>query len=200
SLFGYCIEKHEMLLVYEFLSNKSLDKILYGPARQQELSWTQRYIIIEGIGRGLMYLHEDSSGYMAPEYAMQGIMSAKSDVFSYGVLVLEIITRRRPYEDLIKFVWRHWRQGNVTQLVDDRPADEHGKQEMLRCIHIGLLCVQDEAQLRPRMAAVVHMLKSRPMTLASPTEPLFEVPGERPRVAAFEPSIIEASMSSLEPS
>ncbi|TVU02148.1 hypothetical protein EJB05_52373, partial [Eragrostis curvula] len=239
-LFGYCIEKHEMLLVYEFLRNKSLDKILYGPARQQELSWTQRYSIIEGIGRGLMYLHEDSRlkiihrdlkpgnilldadmnpkisdfglaklltidssvkntrhnagtyGYMAPEYAMQGIVSAKSDVFSYGVLVLEIITRRRPQ------VWRHWHQGNVTQLVDDCPADEHGKQEMLRCIHIGLLCVQDDAQLRPRMAAVIHMLKSRPMTLASPSEPLFEVPGERPRVAALEPSVNKASISHSE--
>ncbi|TVU20001.1 hypothetical protein EJB05_36187, partial [Eragrostis curvula] len=96
-------------------------------------------------------------------------------------------------------VWRNWREGNVPQLVDGCPADEHGKEEMLRCIHIGLLCVQDDAQLRPGMAAVVHMLKSRPVTLASPTEPLFEVPGERPRVAALELSINEASISHLEP-
>ncbi|TVU02152.1 hypothetical protein EJB05_52377, partial [Eragrostis curvula] len=234
-LLGYCTEQNERLLVYEFLSNMSLDKLLYGPARQQEISWAQRYRIIEGVGRGLMYLHEDSRlkiihrdlepgnilldadmnpkisdfglaklfnidssvkntrhnagtyGYMAPKHAKQCIVSDKSDVFSYGVLVLEIITRRRPCEDLIKFVWRHWHQGSMTQLVDGCPADEHEKQEILRCIHIGLLCVQDDAQLRPRMAAVVHMLNSRPMTLALPAEPVFEVPGERPRLSALEP-------------
>ncbi|TVU19985.1 hypothetical protein EJB05_36171, partial [Eragrostis curvula] len=198
-LLGYCIEQHERLLVYELLSNKSLDKILYGSTGLQEINWAQKYKIIEGIGRGLTYLHEDSRlkiihrdlkpgnilldaymnpkisdfglaklfnidssvkntrhnggtyGYIAPEYAMQGIISAKSDVFSYGVIVLEIITRKRPYEDVIKFVWRHWREGNVPQLVDWCPVDEHGKQEILSCIHIGLLCVQDDAQLRPRM-------------------------------------------------
>ncbi|TVU01637.1 hypothetical protein EJB05_52910, partial [Eragrostis curvula] len=59
-LLGYCIEQHERLLVYEFPINKSLDKLLYGPARQHELSWSQRYKIIKGISRGLMYRHEDS--------------------------------------------------------------------------------------------------------------------------------------------
>ncbi|TVU01633.1 hypothetical protein EJB05_52906, partial [Eragrostis curvula] len=247
-LLGCCIEKHERLLVYEFLSNKSLDKILYGPARQLELSWEQRYKVIYGIGRGLMYLHEDSRmtiihrdlkpgnilldadmnpkisdfglaklfniddlsiantnhvagtrGYMAPEYVYQGIFSTKSDVFSYGVLVLEIITGRRPYEDLLKFVWRHWSEANMQPLLDGCPADDHGKQEMLRCIHIGLLCVQDDPQLRPRMASIVLMLNSHSVALAVPTEPVFTVLGEKMRVAAPEPSVNEASISHLEP-
>ncbi|TVU19984.1 hypothetical protein EJB05_36170, partial [Eragrostis curvula] len=149
-LFGYCIEKHEMLLVYEFLRNKSLDKILYVYIKSVLLT-----------------------------NCLNGELTLVMHCW-YGQ------------------VWRHWHQGNVTQLVDDCPADEHGKQEMLRCIHIGLLCVQDDAQLRPRMAAVIHMLKSRPMTLASPSEPLFEVPGERPRVAALEPSVNKASISHSE--
>ncbi|KAK8457531.1 hypothetical protein SEVIR_3G200800v4 [Setaria viridis] len=59
-LLGCCIEEHERLLVYEFLTNNSLDKILFDPARQQELGWGLRHKIIEGIGRGLLYLHEDS--------------------------------------------------------------------------------------------------------------------------------------------
>nr|CAB3461105.1 unnamed protein product [Digitaria exilis] len=59
-LLSCCIVEDEKLLVYEFLVNKSLDKILFDPTRQQELSWGQRYKIIEGIGRGLLYLHEDS--------------------------------------------------------------------------------------------------------------------------------------------
>ncbi|CAN6346356.1 unnamed protein product, partial [Urochloa humidicola] len=59
-LLGCCIEEHERLLVYEFLTNNSLDKILFDPARQQELGWGLRHKIIEGISRGLVYLHEDS--------------------------------------------------------------------------------------------------------------------------------------------
>ncbi|KAF7110412.1 hypothetical protein CFC21_110519 [Triticum aestivum] len=59
-LLGCCIQEEEMLLVYEFLFNRSLDKILFDPARQQELTWGHRFRIIQGIGRGLLYLHEDS--------------------------------------------------------------------------------------------------------------------------------------------
>ncbi|KAF8719401.1 hypothetical protein HU200_024112 [Digitaria exilis] len=235
-LLGFCIEEKEKLLVYEFLRNKSLDKIIFGTARQQGLSWGQRKKIIEGIARGLTYLHEDSrltvihrdlkagnilldmdmnpkisdfglaSGYMAPEYAHHGIFSAKSDIFSYCVLVLEIITGRRAYEDLLKFVscklvWWHWSLGSVEQLLDGYPADEPGKQEMLRCIHIGLLCVQEDPQLRPSMASVLLMLKHRITTMSAPTKPAFVVLSvETPRVAVREPSSTnEVSVSDLEP-
>ncbi|XP_062232590.1 cysteine-rich receptor-like protein kinase 44 [Phragmites australis] len=270
-LLGCCIEEHERLLVYEFLRNNSLDKILFNPARQQELSWGQRHKIIEGIGRGLLYLHEDSRltiihrdlkasnilldadmnpkisdfglaklfnmdasvcntsriagtyGYMAPEYALHGIFSAKSDVFSYGVLVLEIVTgRRNTYthasgssEDLLTFVWRHWSSGSVQQLLEGCPADGRRPQEILRCVHMGLLCVQEDQKLRPGMASVVVMLNSRSITLPAPTAPAFALPdrpltavvdargreadGEGPRVAAPEPSINDVSVSDLEP-
>ncbi|TVU19988.1 hypothetical protein EJB05_36174, partial [Eragrostis curvula] len=155
---------------------------------------------------------------MAPEYVFQGIFSTKSDVFSYGVLVLEIITGRRPSKDLLKFcalltncrnreltpimhdgygqVWRHWSQGNVSSLLDSSPPDDHWKQEMLRTIRNS---GQDDPQLRPGMAVVVLMLHSHSMTLAVPTEPFFTVPGESPCVAAQEPSTNEASISHLEP-
>ncbi|TVU02142.1 hypothetical protein EJB05_52366 [Eragrostis curvula] len=265
---GCCIQEHERLLVYEFLINNSLDKILFDPARQQELSWEQRHKIIEGVGRGLLYLHEDSRltiihrdlkasnilldknmnpkisdfglaklfdvdtsvantsriagtyGYMAPEYALHGIFSAKSDVFSYGVFVLEIVTGRRntfmqalgPSEDLLTFVWRHWSRGSVPPLLDDGcPAEGRRPQEMLRCIHMALLCVQEDPQLRPSMASVVVMLNSRSITLPAPTVPAFAVvPGrvvtaswntdrEDPMAAARELSFNEASISDLEP-
>ncbi|GJN14796.1 hypothetical protein PR202_gb01657 [Eleusine coracana subsp. coracana] len=161
-LLGFCMEQDENLLVYEFLSNKSLNKILY-------------------------------------EYILNGIFSTKSDVFSFGVLVLEVITSRRPSEDLLKFVWKHWRQGNVTPLLESCQANEHEQQEMLRCIHIGLLCIQDDPELRPPMGAVGLMLNSPSMALDAPTKPIFATTSEKPKVDTAEPSINKASISDLEP-
>jgi serine/threonine protein kinase len=60
-LIGVCLEQQERLLVYEFVPNRSLDLILFGTDnREQQLSWEQRYMIINGVARGLQYLHEDS--------------------------------------------------------------------------------------------------------------------------------------------
>jgi hypothetical protein len=73
-------------------------------------------------------------------------------------------------------VWRHWSLGSVLQLLDVYPADEPGKQDILRCIHIGLLCVQEDPQLRPRMASVLLMLDTRIVTMSSPTKPGFVIP------------------------
>ncbi|KAL6653457.1 hypothetical protein ACP70R_009035 [Stipagrostis hirtigluma subsp. patula] len=256
-LLGCCVGDDERMLVYELLANKSLDKILFDPARQQELNWGQRFKIIEGVGRGLLYLHRDSRltivhrdlkasnilldadmnpkisdfglaklfnvdssvrntnriagtyGYMAPEYALHGIFSTKSDVFSYGVLVLEIVTGRRntvaqdsgPSDDLLTYVWRHWSRGSVPQLMDGCPVEELRPQEFLRCVHIGLLCVQQDPQLRPVMASVVALLNSRTITLPAPTAPALAVPNERERtrVAARQNSINVVTVSELEP-
>nr|CAB3454535.1 unnamed protein product [Digitaria exilis] len=85
-LVGVCLEEHEKLLVYEYLPNRSMDTILFDPEKSKELDWGRRFNIINGIARG---------GYMSPEYAMRGHYSVKSDVFSFGVLILEILTGRR---------------------------------------------------------------------------------------------------------
>ncbi|OMO76062.1 hypothetical protein COLO4_25683 [Corchorus olitorius] len=116
------------------------------------------------------------TGYMAPEYAMQGHFSAKSDVFSYGVLVLELLSGRENnafdngenVEDLLSYAWRNWKDGTAMDFVDDRLKDG-SKDEQMRCIHIGLLCVQEDVAQRPNMASVVVMLTSHSITLPLPS-------------------------------
>ncbi|KAF3455503.1 hypothetical protein FNV43_RR00133 [Rhamnella rubrinervis] len=105
-------------------------------------------------------------GYMAPEYAMQGLYSTKSDVFSFGVLLLEIISSRKNTEcingsqfpNLIGHVWELWNDGRVLDIVDPALCQPFSTDEVSRCIHIGLLCVQEAATQRPTMSDVIFML------------------------------------------
>ncbi|CAM8908361.1 unnamed protein product [Rhodiola kirilowii] len=119
-------------------------------------------------------------GYMAPEYAMHGQFSVKSDVYSFGVLLLELVSGQKnscfrvaeTAEDLISFAWDSWRAGSAANMID--PAIINGpRNEILRCIHIGLLCVQESVTARPTMASVVTMLNSFLVALPPPSEPAF---------------------------
>ena len=101
----------------------------------------------------------------------------------------------------------------MSQLLDCCSADGLRPQEMLRCIHVGLLCVQEDPQLRPGMEAVVVMLNSRSITLPAPTTPAYISPSrvadatalgrskrhEAPAELDHLPSIDDASISDLEP-
>ncbi|KAL6853472.1 hypothetical protein ACP4OV_019501 [Aristida adscensionis] len=118
-------------------------------------------------------------GYMSPEYAMDGIISMKSDVFSFGVLVLEIVTGRRnrgSYEpeldlNLLGYAWMLWREGRSVELLDEAMGGgfEHGK--LLRCVQVALLCVEAQPRSRPLMSSVVAMLASESATIPEPKEP-----------------------------
>ncbi|KAH7675704.1 Non-specific serine/threonine protein kinase protein [Dioscorea alata] len=120
-------------------------------------------------------------GYMAPEYAMHGHFSVKSDVYSYGVIVLEIVTGRRSsgYENsanaahLLSYAWRLWNDGRALELKDSSLGDRIQADEVLRCIHIGLLCVQEDPKDRPTMGTVVLMLRSYSFPLPKPSTPAF---------------------------
>ncbi|BAT93986.1 hypothetical protein VIGAN_08054800 [Vigna angularis var. angularis] len=119
-------------------------------------------------------------GYMAPEYALCGKFSEKSDVFSFGVLMLEIVSGKKLLSIqegeetgyICHFAWRRWSEGRARDIVD--PALNNGSEnEIMRCIHIGLLCVQDIAAARPTMASVVAMLNSHSFRLQVPTAPAY---------------------------
>ncbi|GMJ05175.1 hypothetical protein like AT4G27290 [Hibiscus trionum] len=121
-------------------------------------------------------------GYMAPEYATDGLFSVKSDVFSFGIVLLEVISGRKNrgfYHanrsgNLIEHAWRLWTEGNPSGIVDEFLVEtgDQPEPELLRCIHIGLLCVQQHPEERPCMSAVVLMLGSR-SELHSPKQPGF---------------------------
>ena len=120
-------------------------------------------------------------GYMAPEYVMRGNYSVKSDVFSFGVMVLEMVTGKksndcytsRLSEDLLTLVWERWTAGSVSGLIDPCLGDSFSRTDALRCIHIGLLCTQGDPAARPAMSSVVTMLGSDTVSLQAPPKPVF---------------------------
>ncbi|KAL9366199.1 hypothetical protein Peur_037398 [Populus x canadensis] len=107
-------------------------------------------------------------GYMSPEYAMEGVFSVKSDAYSFGVLVLEIVSGRKnrgllqmdPPLNLVGYAWELWKEGNQFELVDSTLRDSCSEDQVLRCIHVGLLCVEDNVNDRPTMSDVLSMLTS----------------------------------------
>ncbi|XVF34130.1 hypothetical protein REPUB_Repub18cG0031600 [Reevesia pubescens] len=119
-------------------------------------------------------------GYMAPEYAIDGLFSVKSDVFSFGILMLEIISGRKNrgfYHsnhsgNLIEHAWRLWTEDRPLDLADVFLVETGNLSEVLRCIHISLLCLQQHPEERPSMSSVVLMLGSQ-NELPLPKQPGF---------------------------
>ncbi|KAG2305298.1 hypothetical protein Bca4012_064362 [Brassica carinata] len=173
NLWGYCTHGEDKLLVYEYVANESLDKVLFKSNRRSEIDWRLRFEIITGIARGLLYLHEDApdciihrdikagnillddkwvpkiadfgmarlyqedathvntriagtNGYMAPEYVMQGVLSVKADVFSFGVVVLELISgqknsifsMRHADQTLLEWAYKLYKKGRTMEILD----------------------------------------------------------------------------------
>ncbi|XP_015882985.3 cysteine-rich receptor-like protein kinase 44 isoform X2 [Ziziphus jujuba] len=117
-------------------------------------------------------------GYMAPEYAMRGYLSVKTDVFSYGVLVLEIVSGRKNQDkqlgvekaDLLSYSWKLYQGGRAMELVDPT-LTKCNRDEAAMCIQLGLLCCQSIVSDRPDMNSIHLMLSSDSFTLPRPGKP-----------------------------
>ncbi|KAA8529030.1 hypothetical protein F0562_033482 [Nyssa sinensis] len=225
NLLGYCAHGAEKLLVYEYVANESLDKLLFKSGRRDALDWKRRYDIIAGVARGLLYLHEDAhcviihrdikasnillddkwvpkiadfgmarlfpedethvntrvagtNGYMAPEYILNGHLSVKADVFSFGVVILELISGQKnstfnslDAQNLLEWVWKMYKKGKSLDVMDPTLASSVVREQVEMCVQLGLLCTQADSQLRPIMRRVVVMLSKKPGTLEEPTRP-----------------------------
>ncbi|WMV17947.1 hypothetical protein MTR67_011332 [Solanum verrucosum] len=225
---AYCVHGQEKLLVYEYMANGSLDTLLFDSKKSYQLPWTKRFNMIQGIARGILYLHRDSClrvihrdlkasnvllddemnpkisdfglartfqvtqelvntnriagtfSYMSPEYAMGGLFSEKSDVYSFGVLLLEIVSGKKNngfydhenHLNLLSYAWKLQTESKELDLMDKSILDSDSSATVLRCIHIGLLYVQDHAVDRPSMPSVVLMLSSE-TDLPLPKQPTF---------------------------
>lgn len=228
-LLGCSVEGSESLLVYEFLSNTSLDHFLFDSFKKTELTWERRFEIIVGTAEGLSYLHNASEvriihrdikasnilldekfrakisdfglarcfgddqshlstglagtfGYMAPEYIVHGQLTEKADIYSYGVVVFEIVTGRKNQtsisasaegHSLTQQIWQHYNSDTLISLLDPDLQGKCTEEEALRLFKVGLLCVQASPSLRPPMWKVVEMLMSKSKDLPVPTQPPF---------------------------
>ncbi|KAI4968714.1 hypothetical protein ZWY2020_046044 [Hordeum vulgare] len=118
-------------------------------------------------------------GYMAPEYAMEGLFSTKSDVYSFGVLLLEVVTgiRRNSnsqtmgFPSLIVYSWNMWKEGRTEELPDSSIMDTCSLDEVVLCIHLALLCVEENPDDRPLISYVVFIIENGSTTLPDPNRP-----------------------------
>ncbi|KAG2631433.1 hypothetical protein PVAP13_2NG031100 [Panicum virgatum] len=212
-LLGYCRRKGELLLVYEYMPNGSLDKYLYCQESKATLNWAQRLGIIKGIASGLIYLHEEwekvvvhrdikasnvlldsgmngrlgdfglamlydhsdnpqtshvvgTIGYLAPELGCTSKATTLTDVFAFGIFVLEVICGQKPImqdsEDnqlmLVDWVVEHWKQTSLIGTVDAKLQGDYNVDEACIALKVGLLCSHPFPEARPCMRQVLQYL------------------------------------------
>ncbi|XP_065872567.1 receptor like protein kinase S.2-like [Euphorbia lathyris] len=239
-LMGWCHERKELLLVYEFMSNGSLDSHLFKENRL--LTWEMRYKIALGFASGLLYLHEEwekyvvhrdikagnimldsdfnpklgdfglarlaehgkgleytalagTIGYVSPEYATTGRASKESDVYSFGIVALEIACGRKiinlkAREDQInlrEWVWDLYGEGKLLEAADPRLDIYFNELQVKRLMIVGLWCAHPDEKSRPTMEKAIQVLKFH--------APCPILPSKRPMVSYFSPFSMSSDSS-----
>ncbi|XVE66326.1 hypothetical protein DITRI_Ditri08aG0071300 [Diplodiscus trichospermus] len=223
-LYGFCFEENTKALIYEYMENGSLDRLLF--EKKHEIEWGSLYEIAIGAARGLEYLHHfshrriihydikpanilldsnfcpkiadfglarlckrDSTniimsraggtpGYAAPEVWMPFPVSYRCDVYSFGVMLFEIIGRRRNFDANLgesqewfpKQVWENFDKGELELVWDKCGIKEKDKEKAKTMATVALWCVQYLPEARPSMRDVVKILEGG-AEAATPTNP-----------------------------
>ncbi|KAG6392276.1 hypothetical protein SASPL_146490 [Salvia splendens] len=144
-------------------------------------------------------------GYMAPEYGMGGRFSEKSDVYSFGVLILEIVKGEKNthyFNDelslsLVGCAWKMWSEGNGLSFVEENIASREMEEEMVRCIQIGLLCVQEYPKDRPSIEIALSMLSRDIVELPLPKQPVFVENGSIPGPGSTDQNVFSSNELTL---
>ena len=231
-LIGWCYERRELLLVYEFMPNGSLDKFIFGDEKlgmeEPTLTWEKRHIIIHGVAEALDYLHNgcektvlhrdikasnimlDSEfnarlgdfglartiqqrgkthhstievagtpGYMAPETFLISRATVETDVYSFGVLVLEVLCGRKPgnqieltdyNNSIVHWLWELHSKGRILDAVDSRLNKEFDEEGMSCMLVLALACCHPNPHQRPSMKTVLQVLTGEAPPPLVPTE------------------------------
>jgi serine/threonine protein kinase len=242
-LIGWCYERGELLIVYEYMPNSSLDKFIFGDEKlglqQPALSWEKRHTIIHGVALALDYLHNgcekrvlhrdikasnimlDSDfsaklgdfglartiqqkdvthhstkeiagtpGYMAPETFLVGRATVETDVYAFGVLVLEVLCGRKPgnqsehndYNNgIVYWLWALRREDRILDAVDSKLSGQFDEEEMAGMLVLGLACCHPNPHQRPSMRTVLQVLTGEaPPPLLPAERPAFVWPAMPP--------------------
>ncbi|KAJ0972082.1 hypothetical protein J5N97_020041 [Dioscorea zingiberensis] len=217
SLFGFCFENNNLILVYDFLSRGCLEEVLHGEKEKSDaLSWVNRYRVAVGVAEALDYLHNGGGakpvihrdvkssnillyndfepkladfglakgalsstshitcsdvagtfGYLAPEYFIYGKVDEKIDVYAFGVVLLELLSGRKPIrtgcpkgeESLVLWAKPILNNGKVKQLVDPCLGDEYDNEQMERMVLAATLCTRQAPPCRPQIGTVLKLLQ-----------------------------------------
>eukprot|EP01018_Ginkgo_biloba_P000278 Gb_37811 [translate_table: standard] len=210
---GWCRRKKKLFIVYDYMSNGSLDHMIFGNPKTV-LQWAQRYKILKGVATGLLYLHEqwkqrvvhrdikssnvllDSDltaalgdfglarlydhsenpettrvvgtlGYIAPELVHTGKATPSTDVFSFGVVLLEVATGRKPVDHskdaeeviLVDWVWDLYTKEKLMDAVDPKLKGAYDVEEMAKVLRLGLICSHPEPESRLTIRQVLQILE-----------------------------------------
>ncbi|KAK8649967.1 hypothetical protein V6N13_139619 [Hibiscus sabdariffa] len=154
-----------------FSNENKLGEGGYGPVYKEELEANTSRIV-------------GTYGYVPPEYVKKGIYSTKYDVYSFGVLLLQIISGRRNSSlygchenlNLLEYAYELWKQGRGAEFFDASLDDSSSSCKLIRCMQVALLCVQENAADRPSMVEVFSILKNESsVAISTPKRPAYSV-------------------------